>query len=123
MDLYCYFHPHFNPKLRNVPPRMLEIGELEQAAQEFRCALERGRVRSENTPAGPIKSEHFQELVAALDYVIESLGIMLNAHPGDSPETLHQLVEERRNIPGWETWTQVVEQELRPTDNSFEEAA
>ena len=35
MDLYRYFHPHYNPRLRKVPLRLQELAELEQKQSEL----------------------------------------------------------------------------------------
>ena len=70
MDLYRYFHPHYNPRLRNVGVRLQELGELEQAAMELHKAIERAEIRSEISPIGNIKKEHFAEIVCALDFAV-----------------------------------------------------
>jgi hypothetical protein len=46
MDIYRYFHPHHNPRLRTTPIRLQELNELEEAARELRRAIERAGLRS-----------------------------------------------------------------------------
>lgn len=118
MDLYRYFHPHHNPRLRNVSLRQLELGELEQAAVELKNALVRASVRTEHSPIGGIRAEHFSEILVALDFIIESLATLSTAHPGDDDVTLRQLLEERRNAPGWENWATLLRQRLEMVENA-----
>lgn len=113
MDLYRYFHPHHNPRLRNVPLRLQELGELEQAAIELKRALERAELRAEITGIGGIKKEHFSDVLVAIDYIAESLSTLTRAHPGDSLETMNQLLKEREEAPGWENWVRLLRQRLR----------
>lgn len=112
MDLYCYFHPHHNPHLRNTALRHQELGELEQAAEELRRATARAKLRTETAPVGGIQSEHFAEILVALDYVVDSFRTLTTAHPGDDPEVIFQIVEERKNVPGWEDWARLVSQKF-----------
>ncbi len=118
MDLYRYFHPQYNPRLRTVAMRLLEINELEQAARELRNAVDRASVRTEVAPVGQIRAKHFSEICIALDYVIESLATLGEAHPGDDNTTLRLLFEERRNAPGWENWASLLRQRLELLENS-----
>jgi len=112
MDLYRYFHPHHNPRLRNVPVRLQELAELEQSASELRKALKRAEIRTENSPIGGIRKEHFSEILVALDYIVESLETLREAHPGDSQRTMLQILKERENSPGWENWARLLHQRL-----------
>lgn len=112
MDLYRYFHPHHNPRLRIVPLRMQELGELEQAATELERALERAALRADNVPVGPISSEHFEQVLIAARYLVDSLKTLTRAHPGDTPEAMTKLLDERAEAPGWETWARLVRQRL-----------
>lgn len=112
MDLYRYFHPHHNPRLRHVPLRMQEVAELEQAANELKKAVERAKVRAESAEIGGIKGEHFSEILVALDYAVESLGILSRAHPGDEMNVMYQLLEERKDAPGWENWARLLKQRM-----------
>lgn len=119
MDLYCYFHPHHNPRLRNVPLRQQEIEELREAALELEHAAERAKLRTSVTPVGRIKEEHFGEIITALSYVVESLTTLAEAHPGDSEATTLQIVEERKGVPGWESWTKIVQEQLQNISRSI----
>lgn len=116
MDFYRYFHPHHNPRLRSVPLRLQELGELEQAAVELVRALERAELRAEASadPELPnsIRKEHFSQVLEAARYVSETLSILTHAHPGDSPHEMQQLLRERETAPGWENWSKLVRQRL-----------
>jgi len=112
MDLYRYFHPHHNPRLRSTPLRLQEIGELEQAAQELKKALKRAEIRSADAPSGPIKNEHFSQILVALEYVVESLETLSEAHQGDNETTMNDLLSERESAPGWENWCRLLKQRL-----------
>jgi len=113
MDLYRYFHPHYNPRLRSTAVRLQELSELEQASIELRKAVHRALVRAKDKEVGGIKEDHFNQILVALDYVVESLGTLSQAHPGDDLETMMQLLEERKDCPGWENWARLLEQRLR----------
>ncbi|MCB0344789.1 MAG: hypothetical protein KDD66_06720 [Bdellovibrionales bacterium] len=112
MDLYRYFHPHHNPRLRSKPVRQLELAELEQAASEMHKAVRRAQIRTTNAPAGPIRAEHFEEMLIALNYLLETLGTLNDAHPGDDTSEMYELLAERAEAPGWESWTQLLRQRL-----------
>lgn len=120
MDLYRYFHPHHNPRLRSHALRLQELGELEQAALELRNALKRAEIRSDAATVGGIRADHFSELVTALDYVIESLGTLSDAHPGDSTEVMFEMLKERKDAPGWESWCRLLQQRLQITHPHLE---
>ena len=112
MDLYRYFHPHHNPRLRNTCLRLQELAELEQAAAELNRAVRRAKIRGRNVPVGGIREEHFDELLSALDYIVTTLAALTSAHPGDSMETMLELLRERKDAPGWETWSRLLRQRL-----------
>jgi hypothetical protein len=112
MDLYRYFHPHYNPRLKATPLRLQELGELEQAATELKRALERAKLRISQHSVGGIRTEHLDEILIAMNYVVESLGTLTNAHPGDDNETMAQLLRERADAPGWENWARLLKQRL-----------
>lgn len=120
MDLFRYFHPHHNPRLRNVPLRLQELGEMEQASKELRKALKRAEIRTESNPISQIRSEHFSELVEAIDYVVETLEKLSSVHPGDNQKTLEDLLKERESSPGWENWSRLLSQRLNEI-NQYEE--
>jgi hypothetical protein len=113
MDLYRYFHPHHNPRLRNQPLRHQEVGELEQAAIELGKALERAELRQRLVPVEQIKTERFADLRSAVDFAVESLSAIAEAHPGDDESTMHDLLNERKNAPGWENWSRLLKERLR----------
>lgn len=108
MDLYRYFHPHHNPRLRKRRLRLQEIGELEQAAAEFRHALKRALIRSNGRPEADV----LPETLRAMDFVVEAMKVLLRNHPGDSTRALRQILKERENAPGWESWCMLIRQRL-----------
>ncbi len=116
MDLYSYFQPHHNSKLRSKPLRLQELGELEAAAAELKKSLKRAEIRCQSSeeehPNNPIKKEHFAQIIVALDYVLESLQTLNTAHPGDDTSILEELLEERSNAPGWENWVIMLKRRL-----------
>lgn len=112
MDLYRYFHPHHNPRLRNKPLRLQELGELEQAALELKKAVKRAEIRAGDAPLGAIKKDHFSQLLVALEYIVESLETLSEAHEGDSEEIMGDLLSERESAPGWENWCRLLKQRL-----------
>ena len=111
--LYEYFRPHLIPRLRYVPLRLQEIGELEQATKELRKAVKRAAIRSEVSAVGKIRKDDFEEILKALDFSCAKLAQIFQLHPGDSEETLGHLVEERENLSGWEQWVRFVAQRLK----------
>ena len=115
--LYQYFQPHHNPRLRLIPVRMQEIGELEQAAKELRRAVQRAQLRTEYAPVGDITREAFVPALEYLDQAIISLSSLVELHPGDNDSTLKNLVEERKESPGWESWVELVTQRFSLLDN------
>ena len=112
MDLYRYFHPHHNPRLKAIPLRLQELGELEQAATELKRALERAKLRTARHSVGGIRPDHIDEILIAMDYVVDSLSILTKAHPGDDSEAMTQLLGEREDAPGWENWARLLKQRM-----------
>jgi hypothetical protein len=113
MDLFRYFHPHHHPRLRRVPLRLQELGELELAAKELSRALKRAEIRSENRfIGGPVSAEQIAEVVDSVDGVISQLKSLIHLHPGDSSEDMEKLIEERQSISGWENWARIVRERL-----------
>lgn len=112
MDLYRYFHPHHNPKLRGESLRHQELGELEQAAVELSKALERAELRQRKAPTADINTDIFSDLRAAIDFAVASLCSLTDAHPGDSENTMQQLLSERKNAPGWENWSRLLKERI-----------
>ena len=113
MDLYRYFHPHYNPRLRNLALRLTELSELTQAALEIKNALTRAHVRSTNSPNYLGESTQFMELTGLLDIVIGRLQTIAEAIPEDDLQTMKQLLEERKNAPGWEGWCALLKERLQ----------
>lgn len=123
MDLFKYFHPHHHPRLRNVALRLQEISELGQASEELKRAVQRAKLRCENAPVGGITPEHFADIILALEYIAESFATLVEAHPGDDVATILRMVEERRKIPGWETWAEIVSEKLQSVGNKLGKVA
>lgn len=112
MDLYRYFHPHHNPRLKHSPLRLVELSELLQASIELKRAVQRAEIRAGNAPCGAIESEHFDDALVALEYVVETLQTLARAHPGDHFDGMTQLLKERQHAPGWENWTRLLRERL-----------
>ncbi len=112
MDIYRFFHPHHNPRLHSTPLRQQELGELEQAASELLKALERAQKRTVRKAPGAILPQHFNDIQKAMRFVLSSLETLCDAHPGDSPETLYDLIQERSELTGWETWTSLLHEQI-----------
>ncbi len=118
MDLYRYFHPHYSPRLKNTPLRLQELAELELAAQELKRALERAEMRVKKNPVvAGITGDHFSEILVAANYLADSLATVANAHPGDSEETMLEMIKERSESPGWESWVRLLKQRLNGSNN------
>lgn len=112
MDIYKFFHPHHNPKLHATSLRQQELSELEQAASELRKALERARERTRRRPKTPILPDHFNDIIKAMSFVERSLQTLSDAHPGDVLEDLTELINERTQTLGWETWARLLKEQL-----------
>lgn len=112
MHIYRFFQPHHNPRLLNTPLRQLELSELEQAASELRKALERAKQRCERRAIAPIMPAHFTDLLKAMQFVESSLQTLCDAHPGDQPTILLEMIHERSDLAGWETWTALLNEQL-----------
>jgi len=96
---------------------MQEVSELEQGAVELRKALRRAEVRAESVAKKgeaktPIRGEHFNQLLVAMEYIVESLGTLSEAHPGDDTPAMYELLEERKEAPGWENWARLLKERL-----------
>jgi len=111
MDLFRYFHPHHNPRLRKVALRLQEVGELELAAKELARAIKRAQIRVESSPS-PITAEQVGEVLAAVDAASEMLAALIELHPGDTEQDMERMIEERQHISGWENWTTIVRERL-----------
>jgi hypothetical protein len=111
MDLFRYFHPHHNPRLRKVALRLQEVGELELAAKELARALKRAQIRVESSPS-TITVEQVGQVLAAVDAASEMLTSLIELHPGDTEQDMERMIEERQHISGWENWTTIVRERL-----------
>lgn len=118
MDLYRYFHPHHNPRLRNKPLRLQEIAELQQSVSELRKAIKRAEIRSESAGDETINSSYFSQILEATDYILDVLTKLTDKHPGDEIEQLKQMIEERKDAPGWENWTRLLNQRITALEKS-----
>lgn len=118
MDLFRYFHPHHHPRLRRVPLRLQELGELELAAKELSRALKRAQIRSEDRfnhhafKKSEISPEKLAEIISSLDFASNKLMALIHLHPGDSVNDMERLIEERKSISGWENWSRIVKERL-----------
>ena len=112
MDIYRFFHPHHNPRLHSTPLRQQELSELEQAASELLKALERAQQRTQRKQVVPILPQHFIDIIKAMRFVVSSLETLCDAHPGDAPGVLLDLIEERSEFSGWENWTALLREQL-----------
>ena len=113
MDIYRFFHPHHNPRLHNSKLRQQELSELEQAASELRKALERAKQRMVRRPVSRILPEHFTDIMKAIRFVELSLQTLCDAHPGDSEADMLELIRERSEFTGWESWTALVTEQTK----------
>ena len=123
MHIYRFFQPHHNPRLLTTAVRQLELSELEQAASELRKAIERAQQRAKRRPVPPIMSEHFTDVLKAMRFVEQSLETLCDAHPGDAPNILLELIQERHELASWETWTSLLEEQLVSSTASNAEMA
>ena len=113
MDLYRFFHPHYNPRLRGVPLRLQELSELHLAAVELTDALKRAELRPAPPPVNELKCRSLGDAIEALGFAIDTLAELIRKHPGDETAIMRQLMRERANAPGWETWTALVRERIR----------
>lgn len=118
MDLYRYFHPHHNPRLRNTPLRLQELAELQQAVSELRKAIKRAEIRSEDSVDAVINSSYFSQILEATDYILDALTKLTDKHPGDELPQLKKMIEERKDAPGWENWTRLLSQRITALEKS-----
>jgi hypothetical protein len=117
MHIHRFFQPHHNPRLINIAARQIELSELEQVATELCKALERIQQRTARRPVPPLMPAHFNDLIKAMNFVKHSLQTLVDAHPGDAPNTLMELYNERQELAGWETWTSVLKEQFTGSQN------
>lgn len=116
MDIYWFFHPHHNPRLHNTPLRQQELGELEQAGAELLKSIMRAKHRTERNPVDPIEASHFDEVILAARFIVDSLKRLADAHPGDDKFALIDLMKERSKFSGWEAWSTLVKEQVSKTE-------
>ena len=116
VDIYRYFQPHHNPRLRNRSLRLQEIAELRTASEELEKAVRRAETRSNDRSEMSDSEFNFGEIAEALQFVSQRLSTLERLHPGDDKTSLLQLVEERKTSAGWENWSRLVLQRLRSAD-------
>ena len=92
--------------------RLQELAELEQAAIELGKALKRAHIRSGKAPIASINEEVFSKVLQAAQELVENLSDLTSSHPGDDLTTMKQLLRERNEAPGWETWVKLLRQRL-----------
>ena len=112
MDIYRFFHPHHNPRLHSTPVRQQELSELEQVASELRKSLERARQRTERCDRTRILPSHYDDILKAIKFVEASLQTLCDAHEGDTQENLIDLLGERSQLVGWETWSAILREQI-----------
>jgi hypothetical protein len=118
MDLYRFFHPHHNPRLRNRPVRLQELSELELAAKELYRALERASVRMESQKSD-IPDNLLDSSSEAIELAVELLHQIVEIHPEDSEADMKDMLEERKSAPGWEAWCNLVKERIEMLKNTF----
>lgn len=121
MDLYRFFHPHHNPRLRQKRLRLQEISELELAAKELHRALKRASLRMSSLNSNALDKQVVMQLLdSAADSVElshEFLNNLSEIYPEDNFTDLKILLEERKSAPGWEAWTNLLTERLRSYTN------
>lgn len=109
MDIYRFFHPHHNPRLRNVKLRLQELTEISLAVKEIERVLQRTKRRLSHNPESVTLAE---DTINAINLAYELLETNIRLYPEDSPEDLEIMLGERRDAPGWEAWCKLVESRL-----------
>jgi hypothetical protein len=118
MDLYRFFHPHHNPRLRSKPLRLQELSELELAARELHRALGRANLRISSFDT-PVPTDLMVASSDAVELACELLHQMVELYPEDSEEEMRTLLEERKSAPGWEAWCNLLTERLEMLKNTF----
>lgn len=112
MDLYKYFQPHHNARLRQKAVRHQEIGELLEAALELGRACERAALRQKESAVPELSEEQFNNLLISVHNAVQILTEMGEEHPGDEKNDLEKLLEERAELSGWENWSRIMRERL-----------
>lgn len=118
MDIYKFFNVFHNPRLHCTPPRQQELSELELVVTELRKAVERIQLRTKRKSIGAILPDHFTDVLKALNFVESSLATLCDAHPGDSADTVQEMVQERATIRGWESWASLLSEQIELAKSS-----
>ncbi|HMO18969.1 MAG TPA: hypothetical protein PKA63_12970 [Oligoflexia bacterium] len=119
MDLYRFFHPHHNARLRKKPLRVQEVCELQLAARELLRALEAAALRiksiNRNTAEEYLKKDSsilIDSSLNALELTVELLQHLIESLPEDSEKDMLELLKERENAPGWDAWRALLNERL-----------
>lgn len=119
MDLFRFFHPHHNPRLKNKRLRLQELSELELAIKEIQRALVRANVRQTSSNA-TVASEYIKSSKEAIELALSLISQCIEEYPEDSDQDLYDLLSERKSAPGWEAWTRLLSEKLKSiTDGSL----
>lgn len=116
MDLYRFFHPHYNPRLRNVPVRLQELNEISLAIKEISRVLHRTSRRLGHNIDALNHMESTKEAIELAHNLIESA---ILTYEEDTQEDLEEMLKERRSAPGWEAWCRLVESRLNYLKNQI----
>lgn len=119
MDLYRFFHPHHNPRLRNKPIRLQELSELELAAKELLRAMDRASIRISSSEKKFIPADLIQASSEAIELASELLHQIVDLQPEDTEEEMLELLEERKLAPGWEAWCKLLSERIEMLKNTF----
>jgi len=123
VHIFSFFQPHHNPRLLGKQIRQIEICELEQAAAELLRAVQRAKERVVRKPVDQIEDQHFDQVASALEFVVTVLQSLSDQHPGDDPAVVSQMIEERKDVMGWETWSALLAEQLAASGGSFDTGA
>jgi hypothetical protein len=101
--------------------RQQEFAELFQAALELTRASKRALLRTEQLELAnkttktenPTPSSKLREAIEAMQFTVDVLHEVAKDYPEDNISTMKQLLQERKNAPGWETWGQLLKQRVK----------
>lgn len=109
MDLYRFFYPHHNPRLRTVKLRLQELTEISLAIKEIGRVLNRSKRR---IGADESYLENMEDTINAIDLAHSIIETTIRNYPEDTPEDLECMLKERIGAPGWEAWCKLVDSRL-----------
>ena len=109
MDIYRFFHPHHNPRLRSIKLRLQELTEISLAVKEIDRVLKRTKRRLLHNETS---LNLIEDTINAINLAYELLETNIRNYPEDTPEDLEQMLKERLQAPGWEAWCKLVESRL-----------